>query len=907
MISFRPVVDGRYVRRPRLLDLMPDTPGYVVLLEAPYGYGKSVLASQWAGELEEQGWRTIWLAMEGSNPKQRIASALNLPVDLPWAGIFDTLWSERTLLVLEDLESLGDDQDLTPLLRQVHGLLLLASRTPLATAELPKLVTQGRLLHLRAADLSFTESETAELVTSKEMSAERLHSLTGGWPLPLHYTSLTGQLPEGLALVEGISESLTAEEFRELLLLACVAYLPDTSANETTRQLAGSGFIQAGESGYRLHRMIAEALLEHHRAEATELLRNETDRVPALVLGEAAAQLGDQQILRDLLSHPRDQIYRQAPELFIRWSELLTEPLGAVQQLTVGAALKSLGRHAESAQVLKESLRMGNMPVEDTLFAYKELAWSLAVQDNDAASEAVKAGEELLNQVGDELAGRFLSDAAFVDIVGQRFEAAAQRLERALARLPRGNPYRTGPAINLALNRWDAVGDLDGRLALQEDLLETVFELYPSDAPGQCRDVAMLHAWLGNREKSRHYFERAAAGALAAPLIGIEASAALASEDGNREELLGLVERARLYGDQYTLDIVTMYAIAGLASAASPLQAEELHQAVNEPRLATAALAPRLAAAGRKDEALQLLDSALAGTLPRAGRVLLQAARYRVSRQPADLEELMELTLAGDRILPGLVPLHELPKDRPELARSYPLHEVLESDWQDAIALRSNEVPPLKLSVLGRLEARVANHSVELTQRHWQILLLLLIGHNREEVAERVWPEVTWDKQRNNLSVQFTNMRKRLEPWGVATYLTEEGLRRYECDLSELLAALEDRDVQRVNKLYRDPFAPGISHDALAEYRNWLREQVSACLLEGAAEQGAPAAEKLLRRVRELEPLNETAVRQLISCLMTQGKQVSAHQVFEKFRDDLMREFDLEPQQQTVDLLQAGN
>ena len=51
-VNLRPQLGATYLPRPRLLNLLPDTAGHVVHLEAPYGNGKSVLAAQWAEGLE---------------------------------------------------------------------------------------------------------------------------------------------------------------------------------------------------------------------------------------------------------------------------------------------------------------------------------------------------------------------------------------------------------------------------------------------------------------------------------------------------------------------------------------------------------------------------------------------------------------------------------------------------------------------------------------------------------------------------------------------------------------------------------------------------------------------------------------------------------------------------------------
>ena len=52
-------------------------------------------------------------------------------------------------------------------------------------------------------------------------------------------------------------------------------------------------------------------------------------------------------------------------------------------------------------------------------------------------------------------------------------------------------------------------------------------------------------------------------------------------------------------------------------------------------------------------------------------------------------------------MLPGLVPLERLPRARPDLARHYPLGEVLKSGWKAAIERRLGEVPPLEVALLG--------------------------------------------------------------------------------------------------------------------------------------------------------------------------------------------------------------
>src|SRR5690606_10869040 len=96
-------------------------------------------------------------------------------------------------------------------------------------------------------------------------------------------------------------------------------------------------------------------------------------------------------------------------------------------------------------------------------------------------------------------------------------------------------------------------------------------------------------------------------------------------------------------------------------------------------------------------------------------QLYLRAARYRVTRDAGDLEAFLGLTTAGKRLLPGLVPVEELPRDRPDLGTPYGLGAVLASGWKELVELRLSEVPDLQLTMLGRLELRVLSTPLELT------------------------------------------------------------------------------------------------------------------------------------------------------------------------------------------------
>src|SRR5690606_37074362 len=316
---------------------------------------------------------------------------------------------ERTLLVLEDLESLDDHESLVPLLRDVRGLVLLASRGVVKASEMPRLVTTGTLTHLRSSDLGFTDSEANDLFEDP-VTAQRLWARANGRPLPLHFASLTGDLPENQALLSGMKASLSSAQWQEALLLATLPQLPSSAATQDTVSLAASGFVQLGEAGYRLHTLVAESMVGSYHDEALATLKRAADRLPELLYGEALEHLGDQEGLAELLERPRKQVYRQAPGAFLRWDAMVGATPTALRHVTVGAALQIIGQHQPAVERLRAGLALGGLSPNDEVFALKELCWSLAIVDTSQVAEVIERGEALLGSVEPELAGRFLSD-----------------------------------------------------------------------------------------------------------------------------------------------------------------------------------------------------------------------------------------------------------------------------------------------------------------------------------------------------------------------------------------------------------------------------------------------------------------------------------------------------------------
>lgn len=237
-----------------------------------------MLASQWAEELEGSGWRIVWLALSGRDPKETLARDLNLFPEAPWGTVLEALWERPSLLVLEDLEG---QEDLSPLLKHLGGLVLLASRKALSSPAILPLMARGQLIHLKTQELAFSLAE-AERLVGDPVRAQEIWERSRGWALPLHLASLTGEMPERQALLEGVRESLNRAEWEEMLLLATLSHLPQEAASPETRCLAEAGFAQAVEAGFKLHPLAAEVVLGSYAKEVKTVVEGRAGRLPPI-------------------------------------------------------------------------------------------------------------------------------------------------------------------------------------------------------------------------------------------------------------------------------------------------------------------------------------------------------------------------------------------------------------------------------------------------------------------------------------------------------------------------------------------------------------------------------------------------------------------------------------------------
>lgn len=218
---------ARTLPRPRVSHLLKQALDYrLTLLQAGAGYGKSTALAELAGEIQPLIWYQV--NAEDNDPLVFLlhlchAAAYALPGlpdlplaflqtwdgaqgPLPWRGVLDqfinalsTHLTAPTLLVIDDAHLITENSETLAvhLLDRLAGHapaqlhLLLSGRPTLTLPSLGRLRTQGEVLSLDQALLTFTRAETAELFGTQyglELTAEEVTALqtySEGWAIAL--------------------------------------------------------------------------------------------------------------------------------------------------------------------------------------------------------------------------------------------------------------------------------------------------------------------------------------------------------------------------------------------------------------------------------------------------------------------------------------------------------------------------------------------------------------------------------------------------------------------------------------------------------------------------------------------------------------------------------------------------
>jgi LuxR family maltose regulon positive regulatory protein len=292
----------------------------VTLVSAPAGFGKTVLATAWAASTDlGVAWVTVDVDDNAGGRFWDAATAAMVAAcgaEGPRRGTLDDTLAAAAgattpvVLVLDDLHELADRETLGTLDRllryapnSLHVLILTRSDPPLS---LNRMRVAGELAEIRAGELAFDESETAQLAAAlapelDEGTVRLVHERTEGWPAAVRFGALSlADLPDPRAALttklaedRAIADYLLAEVFegetpvtRDFLLRTSVAdwITPDLAEAVTGSpdaaglldDLARRGLLVSGAGNElrwcRYHHLFRDFLrLEAHRRLRSEL------------------------------------------------------------------------------------------------------------------------------------------------------------------------------------------------------------------------------------------------------------------------------------------------------------------------------------------------------------------------------------------------------------------------------------------------------------------------------------------------------------------------------------------------------------------------------------------------------------------------------------------------------------
>jgi ATP/maltotriose-dependent transcriptional regulator MalT/DNA-binding SARP family transcriptional activator len=913
MSSNGPQVQPWAIPRPRLIRAIDQAQGPLVLLRAAAGYGKTVLAAQWAAQRSGVRW---------------LEPGDTLPGPGSWSGE----------LVLEGYRP-GDarlDQALAALLETLEPgarLFLLARAEP--SLPIARWLAEGRVTLLEAEELAFDPDEaTALLGRHAGEHLEQVMQRSEGWPLALRLMAqalerggkadqVTGRLPPLSDYLEAeVWSALTPAQRRFLLRTAvleelfpeeCDGLLGRGNSARSLRALQAAGVPlrppgRVGQ-GYRYPALFRDFLLS--RLDETPRERRELEGRAARVLLRAfqpfraaphALEAQDWELALTCLSQAADRVYREGqaatletylqrfPEAYRERPEFLRiEAYIAWGAGNYAIALSKATRAAQSgdpdvralalvvvAGVHQAQGRWGEevATLEAALAARPRLPLTLGIVRHLLGAAYLRLGrlkeaEATLNQA---LEGFKPHQPGYASVLGQL----------ALLHLARGRPRAAAEGLEQAALMQRRLGNLRGEAVVLYNLAIALNQAgMHRRAQGALAQARRLAEWVG--------------------LTHLLALITRESADTLRDLGEGSVE---LY-HQALAALEALQASAGLLHAYHGLSV--LHRRRGE-------MAAARRAAGQALRFVASGDPAFAG-LVRVHRAMLEGDAQALDSALAEVLEGPNLYYQAQALLyaasRGRDPT--LRRRALELIEDQGFDHLLREE-EDLLALPLRAEGPslsastlaagLELRMLGGLELKgpggQPSQPPNLRPLALRLLAYLALRRgatlNPEQIAEALWPGSSED-MRPTLQTLVWQLRRAL---GSGIVLTYGGGYCFDppypvwTDVEAFGEKLRQGRLAEAVALYRGELLPGVDWAQL-ERQHLENRYLQA--LEDLAEQEAQrgnleAAIALLERVIERDPLAEEAYQRLIAWHQQAGRPDVARRLRQEFSRALEAEFE---------------
>jgi predicted ATPase/DNA-binding SARP family transcriptional activator len=234
----------------------------------------------------------------------------------------------------------------------------------------------------------------------------------------------------------------------------------------------------------------------------------------------------------------------------------------------------------------------------------------------------------------------------------------------------------------------------------------------------------------------------------------------------------------------------------------------------------------------------------------------------------------------------------------------------------------------LEISTLGGLRVLHSSQPVEgLASRKAHALLVYLAvtgePQPRDVLADLLWQDRSQDRAMANLRVVLSSLREKLGPYlQIDRELIQvAGNANLWVDVREFQSQVSSSKLHEAVELYNGDFLEGFHIRGAREFEHWaivqreqlresvvtaLQDLVNLYLAHAQYLEGLPFARRLL----ELNPLMESAHRNLMRMLALSGQRDLAIAQYEIFRDTLAEELGVEPSVETETLqgqILAGN
>jgi len=188
-------------------------------------------------------------------------------------------------------------------------------------------------------------------------------------------------------------------------------------------------------------------------------------------------------------------------------------------------------------------------------------------------------------------------------------------------------------------------------------------------------------------------------------------------------------------------------------------------------------------------------------------------------------------------------------------------------------------------------------------------------GATRDELAALLWPERTTERARHSLSQTLYELRRQLgEEWIDANGERVEATPALTADVLEFLAAADAGRDEHALSLSATGFLEGVHLSATPGFEQWvdrrrsqlarLRREVCRRLTAARIAEGdSEAALTVARRWAEIDPLEDEAHHHLIQLLAAIGRRAEALREYEEYRERIAQELEVEPLEQTCELV----